>query len=147
MPYFSRPFLCVSSVLKPRRALACAMLGFVLEALCVLGRAPGAIELRTPHGRCGVRMLERPKNRTGLGLASRCGIARHDPGYEADRKPEILCKSSPSLVKGRRPAMRLSPKTFLCASVACVCLAGCSEEKTAAPVAAAAGACRRRRAS
>ena len=31
--------------------------------------------------------------------------------------------------------MHLSLKTFLCASVACVCLAGCSEEKAAAPVA------------
>jgi RND family efflux transporter MFP subunit len=31
--------------------------------------------------------------------------------------------------------MRQSLKTFLCASVACVCLAGCSEEKAAAPVA------------
>ena len=31
--------------------------------------------------------------------------------------------------------MHLSPKALLCASVACVCLAGCSEDKTAAPVA------------
>jgi len=32
--------------------------------------------------------------------------------------------------------MRQSLKTFLCASVACVCLAGCSEEKAAPPTAA-----------
>jgi RND family efflux transporter MFP subunit len=32
--------------------------------------------------------------------------------------------------------MHLSPKTLLCASVACVCLAGCSEEKAAPPTAA-----------
>ena len=31
--------------------------------------------------------------------------------------------------------MHLSPKALLCASVACICLAGCSEDKTAAPVA------------
>ena len=42
------------------------MLGFVLEALCVLGRAPGAIELRTPITEAAF-VLERPKSRTGLG--------------------------------------------------------------------------------
>ena len=68
MPYFSKPFPCVSSVLKPRRALACPMLGFVLETLCVLGRAPGPIELRTPLADAAFGMIERPKNRTGLGL-------------------------------------------------------------------------------
>jgi hypothetical protein len=68
MPCFSKPFPCVSSVLTPRRALACAMLGFVFEALCVLGRAPGPIELRTPLADAAFVMIERPKNRTGLGL-------------------------------------------------------------------------------
>jgi hypothetical protein len=68
MPYFSKPFLCVSSVLKSRRALACAMLGFVFEALCVLGRAPGPIELRTPLADAAFVMIERPKNRTAIGL-------------------------------------------------------------------------------
>jgi len=68
MPYFSRPFLCVSSVSKPRRALACAMLGFVFEALCVVGRAPGPVELRTPLADAAFGMIERPKNRSGIGL-------------------------------------------------------------------------------
>jgi hypothetical protein len=54
--------------LTPRRALACAMLSFVFEALCVLGRAPGPIELRTPLADAAFVMIERPKNRTGLGL-------------------------------------------------------------------------------
>src|SRR4051794_32900870 len=34
----------------------------------------------------------------------------------------------------QRPAMNLSSKTLLCASVACLCLAGCSEEKKATPI-------------
>jgi hypothetical protein len=44
------------------------MLGFVLEALCVVGRAPGPIELRTPLADAAFVMIERPKNRTGVGL-------------------------------------------------------------------------------
>jgi hypothetical protein len=54
------------SFVKSRRGLAFVMLGFVLEALCVLGRAPGAIELRTPITEAAF-VLERPKSRTGLG--------------------------------------------------------------------------------
>src|SRR5687767_7641940 len=55
-------------------------------------------------------------------------------GLRGRPRPELLSKSSSPLITGRRPAMRQSLKTFLCASVACVCLAGCSEEKTAGPV-------------
>ena len=63
-----------SFVLKPRRALAIAMLGFVLEALCVLGRAPGAIELRPPLADASF-VLERSKSRTTLGAQA----LRHRP--------------------------------------------------------------------
>ena len=55
----------LSFVWKSRRALAFAMLGFVLEALCVLGRAPGAIELRTPIADAA-SVLDRSKSRPGL---------------------------------------------------------------------------------
>ena len=57
-----------SSLFKSRRAVAFAMLCFVLEALCVLGRAPGSIELRTPLADPALVLLERPKARTGAAL-------------------------------------------------------------------------------
>jgi hypothetical protein len=68
MPLSSRPFPGASSLLKSRRAVAFAMLGFVLEALCVLGRAPGSIELRTPLADPALVLLERSKARTSTGL-------------------------------------------------------------------------------
>jgi len=63
----SRPFLRVSSVLK-RRALAFAMLGIVFEALCVLGRTAGPVELRTPSADAAFVLVERPRDRTDIGL-------------------------------------------------------------------------------
>ena len=60
----SRPFLCASSLLKSRRALAFAMLVFVFEALCVLGRASRAVELRMPIADAAFVLVERPKGRT-----------------------------------------------------------------------------------
>ncbi len=56
-------------LLKSRRALAFAMLGFVFEALCVLGRAPGAIELRTPIADAAF-VLDRPQESNRSRLAS-----------------------------------------------------------------------------
>ena len=53
-------------VLKRRKTLALAMLGFVFEALCVLGRAPGAVELRTPLADPAFVLIERSKGRTGV---------------------------------------------------------------------------------
>jgi hypothetical protein len=62
------PFSRCSSPLKSRRALAFALLGLVLEALCVSGRAPGRVEPRTPSSDASFAMIERPKGRTGLEL-------------------------------------------------------------------------------
>lgn len=56
--------LCASSLLKSRRALAFAMLVFVLEAVCVLGRAPRAVEPRMPIADAAFVLLERHKGRT-----------------------------------------------------------------------------------
>jgi hypothetical protein len=44
------------------------MLVFVVEALCVIGRAPGSIELRTPLADPALVLLERPKSRTATAL-------------------------------------------------------------------------------
>ena len=66
MPLSSRPFLRASSVLKSRRTLALAMLGFVAEALCVLGRAAGPVEIRAPLAEAAFVLVERPKRRNGL---------------------------------------------------------------------------------
>jgi hypothetical protein len=52
---------------KSPKVLAFAMLGFVFEALCVLGRAPGPVEIRTPFADAAFVMADRPKDRTGLG--------------------------------------------------------------------------------
>ena len=60
----SGPFLCASSLLKSRRALAFAMLFFVFEALCVLGRASRAVELRMPVADAAFALIERPRGRT-----------------------------------------------------------------------------------
>ena len=60
----SGPFLCASCLLKSRRALAFAMLVFVFEALCVLGRASRAVELRMPVADAAFALLERPRGRT-----------------------------------------------------------------------------------
>jgi hypothetical protein len=60
----SGPFLCASSLLKSRRALAFAMLVFVFEALCVLGRASRAVELRMPLADAAFTLLDRPRDRT-----------------------------------------------------------------------------------
>jgi hypothetical protein len=66
MPLSSKPILRASSVLKSRRTLALAMLGFVAEALCVLGRAAGPVEIRAPFAEASSVLIERPKGRTGL---------------------------------------------------------------------------------
>src|SRR5688500_1798376 len=51
-------------------------------------------------------------------------------------KSEALLWLRQLAVLGRRPAMHLQSGPFLCACVACMCVAGCSEEKLAAPAAA-----------
>ena len=60
----SGPFLFASSLLRSRRALAFAMLVFVFEALCVLGRASRAVELRMPVADAAFAVIERPRGRT-----------------------------------------------------------------------------------
>ena len=60
----SGPFPSASSLLKSRRALAFAMLVFVFEALCVLGRASRAVELRMPTADAAFVLVDRPKGRT-----------------------------------------------------------------------------------
>ena len=60
----SGPFLCASSLLKSRLAVAFAMLVFVFEALCVLGRASRAVELRMPIADAAFAVAERPKDPT-----------------------------------------------------------------------------------
>ena len=60
----SGPFPSASSLLKSRRALAFAMLFFVFEALCVLGHASRAIELRMPMADAAFVVVEQPKGRT-----------------------------------------------------------------------------------
>jgi hypothetical protein len=59
----SEPFLA-SSLLKSRQALAFAMLVFVFEALCVLGRTSRVVELCNPNADAAFVLVERPKGRT-----------------------------------------------------------------------------------
>jgi hypothetical protein len=66
MPLSSKPLLRACSVSKSRRTLALAMLGFVAEALCVLGRAAGPVEIRAPFAGAAFVLVERTKGRTGL---------------------------------------------------------------------------------
>jgi hypothetical protein len=44
------------------------MLGIVFEALCVLGRTAGPVELRTPSADAAFVLVERPRDRTDIGL-------------------------------------------------------------------------------
>ena len=60
----SEPFLWASSLLKSRQALAFVMLVFVVEALCVLGRASRVVEFRRLNADAAFVLVERPKGRT-----------------------------------------------------------------------------------
>ena len=85
------------SFVKSRRGLAFAMLGFVLEALCVLGRAPSAIELPTPITEAAFALETAAKVRTlalieilfaqvkpEAGAAEYCHLA--DPSADPDAR-------------------------------------------------------------
>ncbi len=49
--------------LKSRRAFAFAMLAFVFEAICVLGRSAGPVELRLPIPNAAFESVERRTSR------------------------------------------------------------------------------------
>jgi hypothetical protein len=59
----SGPLLPASFLCTCRRAFALAMLVFVFEALCVLGRAAGPVELRVSIANTAFVLLDRPKGR------------------------------------------------------------------------------------
>ncbi len=61
--------MLVLLIWKYRRAFAVAMLCFVLEALCVLGRAPGPVEHRMRLAGAAFATTDRPKQRTGSSKA------------------------------------------------------------------------------